>query len=61
MGVRNWKCWQPPIGSAKTDLFRFKRGFEEGLLKDKFAFFEAIFSYTSQGLYLRGEKLLAKR
>ena len=29
------------IGSAKTDLVRFKRGFEEGLLKDEFAFSEA--------------------
>ena len=29
------------FGSVKTDPVRFKRGFGEGLLKDKFAFFEA--------------------
>ena len=29
------------IGSAKTDPVRFKWGFGEGLLKDKFAIFEA--------------------
>ena len=29
------------FGSAKPDLVRFKWGFREGLLKDKFAFFEA--------------------
>ena len=29
------------FGSAKTDLVRFTWGFGEGLLKDKFAFFEA--------------------
>ena len=29
------------IGSAKTDPVRFKLGFGEGLLKDKFALFEA--------------------
>ena len=29
------------IESAKTDLVRFKWGFGEGLLKGKFAFFEA--------------------
>ena len=29
------------FGSAKTDPVRFKWGFGEGLLKDKFAFFEA--------------------
>ena len=29
------------IGSAKTDPVRFKWGFGEGVLNDKFAFFEA--------------------
>ena len=29
------------VGSANTDPVRFKGGFGEGLLKDKFAFFEA--------------------
>ena len=29
------------LESAKTDPVRFKWGFGEGLLKDKFAFFEA--------------------
>ena len=41
------------FGRGKTDLVRFKRGFEEGLLKDKFAFFGAY-----KVLYLRGEKCL---
>ena len=31
----------PFAGSAKTDLVRFEWGFGEGLLKDKFALFEA--------------------
>ena len=35
------------FGRAETDLVRFKRGFEEGRLKDKFALFEASFSYKS--------------
>ena len=38
------------FGSAKTDPVRFKWGFGEGLLQDKFAFCEAL-----QILYLRGE------
>ena len=29
------------LGSAETDPVQFKWGFGEGLLKDKFAFFEA--------------------
>ena len=44
------------IGSAKTDPVRFKWGFGEGLLKDKFAFFEA---YKSP--ILKRRNLLAKR
>ena len=44
------------IGSAKTDPVRFKWGFGEGLLKDKFAFFEASKSPTP-----KRRKLLAKR
>ena len=32
---------RPIIGSAKTDPVRFKCGFGEGLLKDKFAFSDA--------------------
>ena len=45
------------IVSAKTDLVRFKRSFEEGLLKDKFLLlsFEAL-----KVLYLRGENSLQK-
>ena len=37
-------CGPLIFGSAETDPVRFKRGFEEGRLKDKFALFEAIFS-----------------
>ena len=44
------------FGSAKTDPVRFKWGFGEGLLKDKFAFFEAYESPTP-----KRRKLLAKR
>ena len=44
------------IRSAKTDLVRFQWGFGEGLLKDKFAFFEAYKSPTP-----KRRKLLAKR
>ena len=44
------------VGSAKTDPVRFKWGFGEGLLKDKFAFFEAYKSPTPER-----RKLLAKR
>ena len=29
------------VGSTKTDPVQSKRGFKDGLLKDKFAFFEA--------------------
>ena len=47
--------WQK-IGSAKTDLVRFKRGFGEGLLKDKFAFFKAY-----KNPIPKRRKLLAKR
>ena len=46
----------PKIVSAKTDPVRFKWGFGEGLLKDKFAFFEAYKSPIPK----RG-KLLARR
>ena len=44
------------FGSGKTDVVRFKRGFGEGLLKDKFAFFEA-----SKNPIPKRRKLLAKR
>ena len=47
---------KPWIGSAKTDPVQFKRGFGEGLLKDKFAFFEAHKSPIP-----KRRKLLAKR
>ena len=43
----------PFIGSAKTDPVRFKWGFGEVLLKDKFAFKSLI-----KVLYLRGENCL---
>ena len=33
--------WSLIFGSAKDDPVRFKWGFGEGLLKDKFAFFKA--------------------
>ena len=33
--------WTSRVGSAKTDPVRFKWGFGEGLLKDRFAFFGA--------------------
>ena len=46
----------PNLGSAKTDPVRFKWGFGEGLLKDKFAFFEA-----SKILIPKRRNLLAKR
>ena len=42
-------------GSAKTDPVRFKWGFGEGLLKDKFAFFEAC-----KGPIPKRRKLLVK-
>ena len=45
----------PKVGSAKTDPDRFKWGFGEGLLKDKFAFFEAYESPIP-----KRRKLLAK-
>ena len=48
-------CWE----CKETELVRFKRGFKEGLLKDNFAFFEAIFSYIKV-LYLRGENPACK-
>ena len=35
------------VGSARTDSVRFRRGFEEGRLKDKIALLEAIFSSKS--------------
>ena len=41
------------IGRAQTDPVRFKRGFEEGLLKYKFAFLRLI-----QVLCLRGKNCL---
>ena len=44
------------IGSAKTNPVRFNWGFGEGLLKDKFAFFEAYKSPIP-----KRKKLLAKR
>ena len=44
------------FGSAKTDPVRFKWGFGEGRLKDKFAFFEAYKNPISQR-----RKMLAKR
>ena len=44
------------IGSAKTDPVRFKWGFGEGRLKDKFDFFRANKSPTP-----KRRKLLAKR
>ena len=44
------------IGSAKTDPVRFKWGFGEVLLKDKFPFFEA-----SKNPIPRRRNLLAKR
>ena len=44
------------IGSAKSDLVRFKWGFGEGLLKDKIGFFEAYKSPRP-----KRRKLLAKR
>ena len=44
------------IESAKTDPVRFKWGFGEGLLKDKFAFFEAYKCPIHER-----RKLLAKR
>ena len=42
------------FGSPKTDPVRFKWGFGEGLLKGKFALFEACVKV----LYLRGENCL---
>ena len=44
------------IESAKADPVRFKWGFGEGLLKDKFAFFEAY-----KNPIPKRRKLLAKR
>ena len=44
------------LGSAETDPVRFKWGFGEGLLKDKFAFFEASKNPTP-----KRKELLAKR
>ena len=44
------------VGNAKTDPVRFKWGFGEGLLKDKFASFEAYKSPIP-----KRRKLLAKR
>ena len=44
------------LGSAKTDPIRFKWGFGEGFLNDKFAFFEA-----SQTPVPKRRNLLAKR
>ena len=44
------------IGSAKTDPVRFKWGFGEGLVKDKFVFFEA-----SEDPIPKRRKLLTKR
>ena len=43
-------------GSAKTDPVRFKWGFREGLLKDKFAFSEAY-----KNPIPKRRKLLSKR
>ena len=44
------------VGSAKTDPVRFKWGFGEGRLKDRFAFFEAY-----KNPIPKRRKLLAKR
>ena len=46
---------EPNLGSAKTDRVRFKWGFGEGLLKDKFAFSRLV-----KVPYLRGENCLQK-
>ena len=48
------------IGSGKVDPVRFTRGFEEGLLKDNFAFFLRQISLV-EVLCLTREKLLAKQ
>ena len=37
--IREWRIIEC---AKKTDLVRFKWGFGEGLLKDEFAFFEAL-------------------
>ena len=42
------------LGSAKTDLVRFKWGFGEGPLKDKFAIFEAYKSGPEKGVITKG-------
>ena len=46
----------PKFGGAKTDPVWVKWGFREGLLKDKFAFFEACKSPIPER-----RKLFAKR
>ena len=48
--------WFNYFGSAKTDLVLFKWGFGEGLLKDKFAFFEAYRSPIPKGRKPRAER-----
>ena len=45
------------VGSAKADPVRLKWGFGEGLLKDKFAFFEA----SKNPIPKRRKRLIAKR
>ena len=52
----HWAAKSTFLGSAKTDPVRFKRNFEEGLLKDNLSFLRLI-----EVLFLRGEKQLAKR
>ena len=56
MGAILWEfCGTTKLGSAKTDPVQFKWGFGDGLLKDKFAFFEAYKSPIP-----KRRKLLAK-
>ena len=56
VGTMQVQAIMPVFGSAKTDPVRFKWGFREGLLNDKFAFFEGYKSPTP-----KRRKLLAKR
>ena len=53
LGFQKWMLTISQFGSAKTDPVRFKWGFGEVLLKDKFAFKSLI-----KVLYLRGENYL---
>ena len=52
----SWRFGESLLGVRKTDPVRFKWGFGEGLLKNKFAFFEA-----SKNPIPERRKLLAKR